>query len=386
MKAIELFVGAGGLALGTTAAGFRHELVLDWNRDACNTIRENQARGFPSVVDWNLVESDAHGYDFTRFQGIDLVAGGPPCQPFSIGGKHAGATDHRNLFPEMARAVRETQPKAVIVENVRGLLRPKFAKFFEYVLLQLSHPELIRTSDETWISHLSRLEKHHTSGTQRGLTYNIVFRCVNAADFGVPQKRHRVFLVGFRSDLEIEWSFPNPTHSLDALLYDQYVTGDYWERHRIPKPRRLAIHEALKSRVDRLRCFLFPPPESPWLTVRDALSGLPEPRERGGDESFRNHVLNPGARAYTGHTGSPLDEPAKTLKAGDHGVPGGENMLTRADGSVRYFTVRESARLQTFPDDYRLDGSWTEAMRQLGNAVPAKLAEAVAQSVHETLS
>lgn len=98
-----------------------------------------------------------------------------------------------------------------------------------------------------------------------------------------------------------------------------------------------------------------------------------------------NHVFNPGARSYPGHTGSPLDEPGKTLKAGDHGVPGGENMLLRPDGSVRYFTVREAARLQTFPDDYVFRGSWTETMRQLGNAVPVRLAEVIAGSVAATL-
>ena len=92
-----------------------------------------------------------------------------------------------------------------------------------------------------------------------------------------------------------------------------------------------------------------------------------------------------GTSAYPGHTGSALDEPAKTLKAGDHGVPGGENMLLRPDGSVRYFTVRESARLQTFPDNFLFHGSWSETMRQLGNAVPVRLANLVASSVKDHL-
>ena len=122
----------------------------------------------------------------------------------------------------------------------------------------------------------------------------------------------------------------------------------------------------------------------PWLTVRDAIGDLPDP-EKELRNGIANHNFNAGARSYMGHTGSPLDEPAKTLKAGDHGVPGGENMLARVDGSVRYFTVREAARLQTFPDDYTFRGAWTEAMRQLGNAVPVKLAEVVAGSVAETL-
>lgn len=93
-----------------------------------------------------------------------------------------------------------------------------------------------------------------------------------------------------------------------------------------------------------------------------------------------------GARIYKGHTGSPLDEPAKTLKAGDHGVPGGENMVAFPDGSVRYFTIRESARLQSFPDSYVFPGSWTESMRQLGNAVPVKLAHMLGQSIGKALS
>ena len=98
-----------------------------------------------------------------------------------------------------------------------------------------------------------------------------------------------------------------------------------------------------------------------------------------------NHIFQPGARVYAGHTGSPLDLPAKTLKAGDHGVPGGENMLVMPTGEVRYFTVRESARLQTFPDTYVFHGSWTETMRQLGNAVPVALARIMAGSIAERL-
>ena len=113
--------------------------------------------------------------------------------------------------------------------------------------------------------------------------------------------------------------------------------------------------------------------------MRDAIGDLPDPQL--GASGYSDHKFQPGARSYAGHTGSPLDEAAKTLKAGVHGVPGGENMLRRPDGSVRYFSIRESARLQTFPDDYRLHGSWTEAMRQLGNAVPVMLAEAIGKDL-----
>jgi DNA (cytosine-5)-methyltransferase 1 len=123
----------------------------------------------------------------------------------------------------------------------------------------------------------------------------------------------------------------------------------------------------------------------PWQTVRDALMGLPDP-ERDDDSAFLNHRFQPGARVYPGHTGSPMDEPAKTLKAGDHGVPGGENMVVLPNGKVRYFSVRESARLQTFPDEFVFHGSWSETMRQLGNAVPVTLAKIVATSIAERLT
>jgi DNA (cytosine-5)-methyltransferase 1 len=125
---------------------------------------------------------------------------------------------------------------------------------------------------------------------------------------------------------------------------------------------------------------------SPWMTVRDAFADLPDPEKYpNAAAQFLNHRFQAGARAYPGHTGSPVDLPAKALKAGVHGVPGGENMMVRDDGSVRYFTVRESARLQTFPDNFAIEGSWSEAMRQLGNAVPVDLARIVTLSVLDHL-
>jgi DNA (cytosine-5)-methyltransferase 1 len=194
-----------------------------------------------------------------------------------------------------------------------------------------------------------------------------------------------VFFVGFRSDLGVEWSFPDGDYSEDHLLRSQWITGEYWERHAVSKHERPQLTDRQAARVERLRNDnLFDAEKSPWSTVRDAISGLPDPEKRL-PSSIKNHIFNPGARSYPGHTGSPLDEPAKTLKAGDHGVPGGENMLARVDGSVRYFTVREAACLQTFPEDYTFPGVWSEAMRQLGNAVPVRLAETVARSVAETL-
>jgi DNA (cytosine-5)-methyltransferase 1 len=267
-----------------------------------------------------------------------------------------------------------------MVENVKGLLRESFAKYFEYVTLQLRYPELVTKAKEDWTGHLSRLERHHTKGQEKGLCYNVVFQPVNAANYGVPQKRERVIIVGFRADLGIEWSFPIETHTYEALLVDKWVTGEYWERHGISKKQRPQVPVRIADRVDRLRIERGLFQAKPWRTVRDAIADLPDPEARRS-RKLPNHEHNPGARSYVGHTGSPLDEPAKTLKAGDHGVPGGENMLVKGDGSLRYFTVRESARLQTFPDEYLLHGAWTEAMRQLGNAVPVVLGEAVSSDI-----
>lgn len=383
MRSVELFTGAGGLAMGLSHAGFQHDAVIELNRYCCDTIRENQARGTMPVMEWALHEADVEAFDFSSItRDVDLVAGGPPCQPFSLGGKHSGHSDKRNMFPQVFRAVRELKPRAILVENVKGLLRRSFSDYFEYIILYLTYPELERKMSESWRDHLSRLEQHHTGRHEEGLSYKVVYRLLNAANYGVPQRRERVFLVGFRSDINAEWSFPNPTHSQEALLWKQWISGEYWDRHQVETKERPAVSVRVKSSIEHLE---LPIRLLPWRTVRDAISDLPDPESDVESRNISNHQFNPGARSYFGHTGSPLDEPAKTLKAGDHGVPGGENMLAYPDGRVRYFTVRESARLQTFPDNYVFHGSWTETMRQLGNAVPVDLAKAVAVNIGEHL-
>ncbi|WP_319406167.1 DNA cytosine methyltransferase [uncultured Desulfosarcina sp.] len=389
MKSIELFAGAGGLAMGVSLAGFESLAVVEWDSWACDTIRENQTRGYPIVQDWQLREDDVRTFDWSSIEDeVDLIAGGPPCQPFSMAGKHKAFGDKRDMFPATVDVVRKLHPKSFIIENVKGLTRSSFANYYQYILLQLEFPEVVREKVESWMDHFKRLQSEKTSGRAHnsGLTYNVVPTLVNAADYGIPQKRERVFIVGFRNDLGIEWSFPKPTHNLDALLHSQWVTEDYWERHRVPKRRRPDVPQSLKGRIKRLQADTSQiPNKKPWKTVRDALESLPDPRKQKAKE-FLNHDFQEGAKVYKGHTGSPLDLPAKTLKAGDHGVPGGENMMVLENGKVRYFSVRESARLQTFPDGYIFHGSWTETMRQLGNAVPVSLSRCVAASVAECLS
>lgn len=388
MKSVELYAGAGGLAMGASLAGFDTLAVVERDRWACDTIRENQQRGFPLVQGWNLWEGDVREFDWSSIpEGIDLVAGGPPCQPFSMGGRHKAFGDPRDMFPATVSVVRRLKPKAFIIENVKGLTRSSFANYYQSILLQLEFPEVVRREGETWLEHLKRLQEEKTSGYlhSSGLTYNVVPTLVNAANYGIPQRRERVFIVGFRSDLGVDWSFPQPTHSYDELLRSQYVTNEYWERHEVPKKFRPGIPARLEGRIKRLASELLAPMEKPWRTVRDALFDVPDPRSTSS-KNFLNHRFQGGAKIYTGHTGSPLDLPAKTLKAGDHGVPGGENMMVGDDGRVRYFTVRESARLQTFPDGYVFHGSWTETMRQLGNAVPVSLSRQVAASVAQQLA
>jgi DNA (cytosine-5)-methyltransferase 1 len=387
MRAVELFAGAGGLAMGVSLAGFESLAVVEWDRWACDTVRENQRRGYPLVANWPLHEGDVRKVDWSSIpEDIELLAGGPPCQPFSMGGKHKAHDDARDMFPATVEIVRKLRPKAFIVENVKGLTRSSFANYYEYIRLQLEFPELPRRGNEAWFEHLLRLQVEKSSGRMHGkaLTYNVLPTLVNAADHGVPQKRERVFIVGFRSDLGIDWRFPKATHSEDALLYSQWITGEYWDTHRIAKRSRPVLTDRQWARIDKLRDQLFSPTDRPWRTVRDAIADLPDPQSKAA-KHISDHRFQDGARVYVGHTGSPLDQPAKTIKAGDHGVPGGENMLVRHDGSVRYFTARETARIQTFPDGYVFHGSWSETMRQLGNAVPVALGHLVASSVSEAI-
>jgi DNA (cytosine-5)-methyltransferase 1 len=379
---IELFTGAGGLALGLEQSGWHHSALIERNEHACSTIHLNESLGHPLAKGWKLFPDDVRTIRYPELANhVDMVAGGPPCQPFSLGGKHRAYQDKRDMFPEAVRAVRELRPACFIFENVKGLLRQSFASYFHYIILQLSYPMLARKTDEDWQTHLSRLERHHTGSKETDLSYRAVYRLLDAADYGVPQHRHRVFIVGLRSDLGKEWSFPEPTHSMDRLLWEQWVTGSYWDEHNIAKKNRPSFPPRLRGRIEKLAMdsALFPPNGKRCRTVRDAIAGLPDPRDK--PHAVPNHEFRDGARPYPGHTGSPLDQPSKALKAGDHGVPGGENMIALPDGTCRYYTVRESARVQTFPDDYLFSGSWTEAMRQIGNAVPVSLAAAVGESV-----
>lgn len=376
MRTLELFSGAGGLAKGLELAGFDHAAFVELNKHAYASLKAN-------FSEEKVFCGDVRDFDFASLRNIDVVAGGPPCQPFSLGGKHQADQDNRDMFPYAINAIEELAPRAFVFENVKGLLRPSFADYFEYIILRLTFPEFAASSAMSWQNHLQLLKKIDFNN-YHGIKYRVSYQLLNAADFGVPQTRERVVIVGVRSDVETRWSFPEATHSEDALLWAKYVTGEYWDRHRVASGDREPLTDALKDRVAKLQTKfgLFSPRQKAWRTVRDTLAGLPDPKSL---HAISDHVFRDGARVYPGHTGSDYDSPAKTIKAGGHGVPGGENMIRFRDGSVRYFTVFEAKRIQTFPDDYLIHGAWGESMRQLGNAVPVLFAQKISTALKALL-
>jgi DNA (cytosine-5)-methyltransferase 1 len=382
MRSVELFAGCGGLALGIAQAGFAHDMVVERDTDSVKTLNENKKRKIKHICDWEIEESDTRDLSFGNLGRVALLSGGPPCQPFSIGGKHLGPRDPRNMWPEAIRAVREIRPKAFIFENVRGLLRPDFSNYLEYITLQLTYLGTTRRNSETWKQHLSRLRKRAKGSRRDVASYRVLVKAVNAADYGAAQVRHRVIVVGIDSKFGSDWEFPKPTHSQEALAWDKHVSGEYWKRHDArPFSEPTSTFEAMS--LERALAANKKPKELSWITVRDVIADLPVPTSK---EKIAGHWQHPGATAYPKHTGSCLDEPAKALKAGAHGVPGGENMLVNRAGSVRYFTVREMARLQGFPDDFLVSGTWVAATRQLGNAVPIALGQAMGKAVSKIIS
>lgn len=376
IDSVEIFSGAGGLALGLQKAGFNHVALYERDAAACQNLNFNIQNGYRPIKNWRVIQTDVRTVNYGYFDGrIELLAGGPPCQPFSLGGKHKSCDDARDMFPEAVRVVREIKPKAFVFENVQGLLRQSFRTYFNYILLQLQYPEILKDG-LTLAEHLSKLEKYHAAGRADGLAYRVLFQSVNAADYGVPQIRRRVIIVGFRNDFHVDWSFPTAKHSADALAYSKWISKDYWLEHNLPAPEEIPLSQAEIRRIRRSVEENFFPLKR-WKTVRDALKNL------SAAKNISNHEPRLGAKIYKGHSGSVLDLPSKAIKAGVHGVPGGENMLVEDSGNVRYYTVRESAELQTFPHDYIFVASHSENMRQIGNAVPVKLAHIIGASLYE---
>lgn len=350
LTCVELFAGCGGMAKGLENAGFRHLALAEFNAAACATLRTNYLGTHGSDAP-HILEVDIRTVDWSSYHGVDLVAGGPPCQPFSNGGRAAGPKDVRDMWPEAIRAVREVQPKAFLFENVKGLLRPAFSEYLNHIL--------------------QSLERGGFEEPLGAPGYHVTLVRVNAADYGAPQKRERVLIAGVRVDCGAPPPFPAKTHSALRLDFDKWITGEYWQRHNLPRPDDDAIPRTVRAKLLELADAAHLADEAAWLTCRDAFLSLGTP---SFEAKVSGHEPRGAGKQYEGHTGSLIDEPAKTLKSGVHGVPGGENMVVELDGTSRHFTVREAARLQGLPDTFEIPGSWSQAMRQLGNAVPVQLA------------
>ncbi|UQN06510.1 DNA cytosine methyltransferase [Deinococcus sp. QL22] len=367
-------------------AGFKHLGLIEWDGYAASTLRRN-SESVLGIDPARVIHDDARSVDYTAYAGkIDLLSGGPPCQPFSTGGANAGDLDPRNMFPVFLDAVKTVRPRAILMENVKGLMRVKFKDYFEYIQLRLQFPFARIDAAAPWEQQLVALREVKPSDFADDERYVLDVRLLDTADFGVPQRRERVIFMALRADLGLTPTPPAQTHSKLALFHDQWVTGEYWKRHGV------RAHDQLTARDQTIRDALVGsllPLDGlkPWRTVRDAISDLPPAVDRGEEPHIVNHVQHPGARIYPPcHLGSPPDLPAKALKAGTHGTPGGENLLHSAhDGVIRYFTTREAGRLQTFPDEWEFLGTWGACIKQLGNAVPVQLGQVYATAIRQQL-
>lgn len=329
-RSMELFAGAGGLALGLERAGFHVQLLNEIDRDACKTLRFNRPY-------WNVVEGDVSLLDFTAYQGkIELLTGGFPCQAFSYAGKKLGFEDARGtLFYEFARAVKEIQPLVCVGENVRGLLSHEGGRTLE---------GMISVLDE--------------------LGYDVVPpRVLKAIFHRVPQKRERLFLVGLRRDAGLRFTWPHPHKEIyslrDALKKGRLFNSD------VP----LSSGQAYPKHKRDIMTLI--PPGGYW---RDLPVELQKSYMKG---SFHLEGGKTGmARRIS------WDEPCLTLTC----APAQKQTERCHPEETRPFTVREYARIQTFPDDWQFAGSLTSQYRQIGNAVPVNLAEEMGKSLAATLA
>lgn len=432
---VELFAGGGGLAMAVHQAGFRPLLFNEFNNRACETLIASARKtlgvdGLERTEEKNpkaprpgqpapLYPGDVRDLDLSAFQGkVDVLAGGPPCQPFSAGGVAKGDEDKRNMFPAMFKAVQEMRPKVVICENVRGLLRPSFVDYFQYIQNELSLPFEKRDDEAKWQdhnAHLTRILDQLSDEDSDPDHYKVVMVPVNAASYGVPQLRNRVVIVAFRADLGVDVNgfekYVKTERFSEAALFRSMrdEDGPYWKRHpNVEDHVRDRVRARLPKVIKEDDC-------QPWRTLRDAIQGygtdvklpalpridrnrLSEKFDFGRQIKAVGHIGWPGARIYKGHTPNELDRPAKTVKAGVHGVPGGESVMlldervrdtSSPDGWTylhRYMTVRETARVMTFPDEWHGSGPRGEQMRQLGNAVPVVLGEFFAKAVADALA
>lgn len=306
MKVVSLFSGAGGLDLGFKNAGFDIIWANDFDGDACHTYASNIAG--------HIVHSSIENIDSSNIPECDIVIGGFPCQGFSQANMLRFEDDQRNkLYLEFLRVIRDKQPKFFFAENVRGIL-------------SLAKGEAIKKIEHDFSSAGYRVKK----------------QLFNLADFGIPQSRWRVILVGVRKDLEIEYEFPQPTHT---------------------SPSKVKTNKLLS-----------------WVTIGEALRKIPDADNEG--HGLLNHdyskykVTN---RNFTGHRTTDPNKPSPTILARGNGKGG--VCAIQHPNNHRRMSVRESAVIQSFPLDFKFHGSLSSCYRQVGNAVPPKFAEILAKKL-----
>ena len=326
-KLIELFAGAGGLALGMEKAGLESVLLNEFDRHACNTLRDNRPK-------WNVVEGDIKNVDFTAYENeIDILSGGFPCQAFSYAGKKLGFEDIRGtLFFEFARAVKETKPKVIVAENVRGLLKHENGKTLEAI-----------------------------SSVIDEIGYELVDpRLLKAVFYQVPQKRERLFLVAIRKDLApyVKFNWPSP-YTRIMTMRDALKKGELFDTD-VPKSSGQTYPERKAQILSKV------PPGGYWRDLSDELQ-----REYMQKSYFLSGGKTGMARRLS------WDEPSLTLTC----APAQKQTERCHPEETRPLSVREYARVQTFPDDWRFSGSLTAQYKQIGNAVPVNLAYAVGRSL-----
>lgn len=329
-KVLELFAGAGGLAIGLEKAGLKCEALNEIDKWACQTLRANRPN-------WNVLEGDIKNFKFHQYQGsVDVVTGGFPCQAFSYAGKKLGLEDARGtLFYEFARVVQEVQPAICIGENVRGLLSHDKGKTLE---------GMISVLDE--------------------IGYKVVpVEVLKAIHFRVPQKRERLILVGVRKDINVNYEYPKQ-HRRIYNLKDALKKGELFDSD-VPKSNGAKYPESKKKVLDLV------PPKGYW---RDLPVDI-QKEYMGG--SF---YLGGGKTGMARRIG--WDEPSLTLTCS----PAQKQTERCHPDETRPFTVREYARIQTFPDKWEFSGSTAQQYKQIGNAVPVNLGQEIGYSIVKFLN
>ncbi|SDS59505.1 DNA (cytosine-5)-methyltransferase 1 [Winogradskyella sediminis] len=329
-KVLELFAGAGGLAIGLEKAGIKCAALNEIDKWACQTLRENRPH-------WNVLEGDIKSFNFEKFNGeVDIVTGGFPCQAFSYAGKKLGLEDARGtLFYEFARAVKEVNPPICIGENVKGLL---------------SHEK-----GETLKGMLSILDE---------IGYKVVpVQVLKAINYKVPQKRERLILVGIRKDIDIKYEYPKPYQNIYNLS-DALKKGPLYDSN-VPKSEGSKYPQHKKEILDLI------PPKGYWRDL---------PIDLQKEYMGKSFYLGGGKTGMARRIG--WDEPSLTLTCS----PAQKQTERCHPDETRPFTVREYARIQTFPDEWKFMGSVSQQYKQIGNAVPCNLGREIGYSIVKFLN